>query len=82
MIELGPIKAGIARARERGHNHKMLDDMQALVAEVERLQAMTQVTMGVGDGGGNLFIHGSYEAICRVRALMFPEQEKIVQSDR
>lgn len=42
-----------------------------LRAEVERLQAMTSVTCGVGDGSGRLFVHGDYDSIKRVQSLIF-----------
>jgi len=32
---------------------------------------MTAVTMGVGSGDGNLFVHGDYESIKAAQALVF-----------
>ena len=37
-------------------------------SEIERLRSMMPVTMGVGDGTGHLFIHGTRESIQVVRA--------------
>lgn len=42
----------------------------ALSRENQRLRAMTQMGLGVGDGNGNLFVHGSPDAINHVRALL------------
>ena len=42
----------------------------ALRAEVERLRSMTAMTMGVGSGDGNLFVHGDYESIKAAQAIV------------
>ncbi len=46
-------------------------DMQIVLDEAERLRVrlveVTQCTMGVGDGSGQLFVHGSHDAIREVR---------------
>jgi hypothetical protein len=39
-------------------------------AEIERLRAMTAMTMGVGDGSGKLFVHGDYDSIKAAQALL------------
>jgi hypothetical protein len=39
-----------------------IDEIEALQAEMERLKSMTAVTMGVGSGDGNLFVHGDCES--------------------
>lgn len=44
--------------------------IEALRAEVERLKSMTAVTMGVGRGDGNLFVHGDYDSIKAAQALV------------
>ena len=46
-------------------------EISKLRAKVERLQAMTAITAGVGDGDGNLFVHGNYGSIKRVQAMVF-----------
>jgi len=38
-------------------------EIKRLQAEVERLRSMTAVTMGIGRGDGNLFVHGDYDSI-------------------
>ena len=43
---------------------------EALRAEVERLKSMTAVTMGVGSGDGNLFVHGDCESIKAAQAIV------------
>lgn len=45
-------------------------EIEALRAEVERLKSMTAVTMGVGRGDGNLFVHGDYDSIKAAQALV------------
>ena len=53
-----------------------LSDCEALQAECEKLRSKTELTLGVGDGNGNLFVHGDYDSIKRVQALIF-ECEKL-----
>ena len=48
-----------------------LSDFQKLQAKYEELRTKTSVSLGVGDGNGNLFVHGDYESIKRVQALIF-----------
>lgn len=45
-------------------------EIEALRAEVERLKSMTDVTMGIGSGDGNLFVHGDYESIKAAQAVV------------
>lgn len=53
------------------------DEMvEALRAEVERLRSMTAVTVGVGSGDGNLFVHGDYDSIKAVQSLVFRAEGK------
>lgn len=40
-------------------------------AEVERLNSMTAVAMGIGKGDGNLFVHGDYDSIKAAQSLVF-----------
>ena len=42
-----------------------------LISEVERLRAITSTCMGVGDGSGNLFVHGDYDSIKAAQAIVF-----------
>lgn len=49
----------------------VVDENKALLEVVERLGSMTAVTMGVGSGDGNLFVHGNYDSIKAVQALVF-----------
>lgn len=44
--------------------------LEELLAEVERLKSMTAMTMGVGSGDGNLFVHGDYESIKAAQAIV------------
>lgn len=52
---------------------KQIADLQA---ECDALRAKTNLSLGVGDGTGNLFVHGDYDSIKRVQALIF-ECEKL-----
>lgn len=52
-----------------------LADLDTLFKRVSILEFQYQqqdigVTLGVGDGNGNLFVHGSYNAIREVRKVM------------
>lgn len=46
-------------------------EVEALRAEVERLKPMTAMTMGIGRGDGNLFVHGDYDSIKAAQSLVF-----------
>ena len=52
------------------HYECALREIEALRAEVERLKSMTAVTMGVGSGDGNLFVHGDFESIKAAQAIV------------
>lgn len=54
-------------------------ELDKLQAEVERLRSMTAVTVGVGRGDGNLFVHGDHDSIKAVQALVFRAEQ--VSSD-
>lgn len=54
----------------------MRKDIVSLQAECEALRAKTRMSLGVGDGAGDLFVHGDYDSIKRVQALVF-ENEKL-----
>lgn len=38
--------------------------------EIKRLRGMTEVTMGVGKGDGQLFVHGDYDSIKAAQDIM------------
>src|SRR5690606_29180302 len=46
-------------------------NIRTLKAECDALRAKTSLSLGVGDGTGNLFVHGDYESIKRAQALIF-----------
>ena len=46
-------------------------EIEALRAEVERLRSMTAMTMGIGKGDGNLFVHGDCDSIKAAQSLVF-----------
>lgn len=46
-----------------------------LIAENERLHAMTETTMGVGSGEGSLFVHGDYDSIKAAQAIVIDRDE-------
>lgn len=56
-----------------------LSDYEALQAECDALLDKTSMSLGVGDGTGNLFVYGDYDSIKRVQALIF-ECEKLRRS--
>lgn len=47
--------------------NKTEQENERLKAQIADYQKQHEMTMGVGDGDGNLFVHGSQEAIHRVR---------------
>lgn len=46
-------------------------EIERLQAEVERLRSMTAMTMGIGRGDGNLFVHGDYDSIKAAQSRLF-----------
>ena len=52
------------------HYECALREIEALRKEVERLKSMPAVTMGVGSGDGNLFVHGDCESIKAAQAIV------------
>ena len=46
-------------------------ELRRLHTEVERLRSMTAMTMGIGRGDGNLFVHGDYDSIKAAQSLVF-----------
>lgn len=63
-------------ANDAGHTVRLQKEKDALQAECESLRAKTGMSLGVGDGTGNLFVHGDYDSIKHVQALIF-ECEKL-----
>lgn len=57
---------------------ELLDERDALQAECDALSSNTRLSLGVGDGDGNLFVHGDYDSIKRVQALIF-ENERLLK---
>jgi hypothetical protein len=51
------------------------EQILALIAENERLHAMTETTMGVGSGEGSLFVHGDYDSIKAAQAIVIDRDE-------
>jgi len=49
---------------------RLLATARALRAERDGLRAEHAVTMGVGTGDGNLFVHGTYESIKAAQAMI------------
>ena len=47
------------------------ESLAALNAENDRLKSMTAVTMGIGRGDGNLFVHGDWDSIKAAQSLVF-----------
>lgn len=60
-----------ANADENDELRTQLSDYEALQAECDALRAKTGLSLGVGDGTGNLFVHGDYDSIKRVQELIF-----------
>lgn len=44
-------------------------------AELARLHKMTAMSVGVGDGTGKLFVHGDYDSVKAVQAMVFELEE-------
>jgi hypothetical protein len=43
---------------------------------IRQLEAKTQMALGVGDGSGQLFVHGDYESIKATQKIIFDSEEK------
>jgi len=50
--------------------HEALEAISALEGENRRLRSEVQHVMGVGDGSGQLFVHGDYESIKAAQAIV------------
>jgi hypothetical protein len=60
-----------ANADENDELRTQLSDYEALQAECDALRAKSGLSLGVGDGTGNLFVHGDYDSIKCVQELIF-----------
>lgn len=57
----------------RGHQGTITVDVTALdmvMQDYAKLRAKTEVSMGVGDGSGKLFVHGDYDSIKAAQAII------------
>jgi hypothetical protein len=78
---LGPSYRAVIAAHERKQREAMVE------SPVRHEQGGTlspnapEVSLGVGDGTGNLFVHGSYEAITKVREMM-AERDALQEAER
>lgn len=52
------------------------DMATAALAEAERVKGENHCTLGVGDGRGQLFVHGAHESITAARAFIFRCEEQ------
>lgn len=50
--------------------------MRTIITELRQLRAKTQVTMGVGNGSGSLFVYGDYDSIKAAQKIVL-EVEKL-----
>lgn len=55
------------------------ENIRKLKDECDSLRDKTSMSIGVGDGTGNLYVHGDYDSIKRVQALIF-EREILVKA--
>lgn len=67
VAEIERLTRELADADARGERKARAAARQ--VAELNAAQT-TDCTVGVGDGSGNLFVHGSYEAVKRVQSMI------------
>lgn len=70
--------------RERASMEQLMAEYERLRAEAERLKSMTAVTMGIGSGDGNLFVHGDYDSIKVAQSRLFraKRMEKALEDTR
>ncbi|MBH3164577.1 hypothetical protein I5N01_05490 [Serratia marcescens] len=52
----------------------LLADNEAKDRRIAELEAKTAMTMGVGDGGGSLFVHGDYDSIKAAQHIVFENE--------
>lgn len=53
---------------------RLLKESKDYKAQIVVLEEKTSVTCGVGSGNGNLFVHGDYDSIKAVQALVFDNE--------
>jgi len=53
---------------------ELLADNEAKDKRIAELEAKTAMTMGVGDGGGSLFVHGDYDSIKAAQSIVFENE--------
>ncbi|BEL80111.1 hypothetical protein SM12BL3_14180 [Serratia marcescens] len=52
----------------------LLADLEAKDKRIAELEAKTAMTMGVGSGNGNLFVHGDYDSIKAAQAIVLENE--------
>ncbi|HFI5325863.1 TPA: hypothetical protein ACGQSM_003696 [Serratia liquefaciens] len=52
----------------------LLADNEAKDKSIAELEAKTAMTMGVGDGGGSLFVHGDFDSIKTAQSIVFENE--------
>lgn len=52
----------------------LLADNEAKDKRIAELEAKTAMTMGVGNGGGSLFVHGDYDSIKAAHSIVFENE--------
>ncbi|ENG6107634.1 hypothetical protein ACAY19_002305 [Serratia liquefaciens] len=52
----------------------LLADNEAKDKRIAELEAKTAMTMGVGNGGGSLFVHGDYDSIKAAQSIVFENE--------
>lgn len=52
----------------------LLAELEAKDKRIAELEAKTAMTMGVGSGNGNLFVHGDYDSIKAAQAIVFENE--------
>lgn len=58
------------------HKNYPQSTILALIARLRAAEAKARMKIGVGDGSGNLFVHGDYDSIKAVQSIIF-ENEKL-----
>uniref|UniRef100_A0A9X8VEI1 Ead/Ea22-like family protein n=1 Tax=Serratia marcescens TaxID=615 RepID=A0A9X8VEI1_SERMA len=52
----------------------VLAELEAKDKRIAELEAKTAMTMGVGSGNGNLFVHGDYDSIKAAQAIVLENE--------
>lgn len=53
---------------------ELLAELEAKDKRIAELEAKTAMTMGVGSGNGNLFVHGDYDSIKAAQAIVLENE--------